>query len=171
MKMPRRIYPPLAPSLDIFGLPRLSLLGEACESAQERQRRIAKVADGVTASFHAAVSHLGEEQARKLFAKVVRRPARGPGKDLAPDRDVRLLKAYDEANGESIAAIAKRIVASYGIELGNTAKAVATQIRKLRDDRIERDRAAAREARRSRMSMHGEPPSLLSAAIATPRKE
>jgi hypothetical protein len=166
MKMPRRpFYPPVALPLDIFGLHQLSLLGEACESETEKQKRIATVEKGVVAAFKAAVGHLGEEAARRLFARVVRRPKRGQGKILAPDRDARSLKEHDAAirNGETVAALARRLRAD-GIELGNTAGAIETQIRKLVKERKKRERAAAFEARRWRMAVRNEPPTLLSAA-------
>lgn len=168
MKMPTRpYYPPLEPRPDIFGLHHLTILGQACESDQERQERIVKVEQGVLAAFKAAVSHLGEDQARRLFAKAARRPKRGRGKILAADRDHRLLAAYDEAvvrNGETVAALSQRL-RNEGIELGNTAGAIATQIRKLVTERKQRARAAAFEARRWRMAMRNEPPTLLGAAI------
>jgi hypothetical protein len=166
MKMPRRpFYPPVALPPDIFDLHQLSLLGEACESEAEKQRRIATAEKGVVAALKAAVGHLGEEAARRLFARVVRRPKRGLGKMLAPDRDARLLKEYDAAvrNGEPVAALARRLRAG-GIELGNTADAIETQIRKLVKARKKREHSAAFEARRWRMAMRNEPPTLLSAA-------
>jgi hypothetical protein len=83
---------------------------------------------------------------------------------IAPDRDARLLKEYDTAapKGESVAALAIRLHAAVGIELGNTPGAVETQIRKLLKERKQRERMAAFEARRWRMAMRGEPPGLLS---------
>jgi len=169
MKMPTRpFHPPLEPRPDILGLHHLTILGQACESDEQRQQRIAKVEQGVIAAFKAAVSHLGEDQARKLFAKAARRPKRGRGKILAADRDHRLLTAYDEAvvkNGETVAVLSRRL-RNEGIELGNTASAIATQIRKLVKERKERARAAAFEARRWRMAMRNEPPTILGAAIA-----
>jgi hypothetical protein len=98
------------PRPDIFGLHHMTLIHRACETPAERARLEAKVEAGVIKAFTAAIHHLGEDEARALFAKVQRRPKRGPGRALAPDRDVRLLRAYDEAaEGESIAAIARRL--------------------------------------------------------------
>ena len=57
------------------------------ESDAERQKRFAKVEAGVIAAFKAAVHHLGEDAARELFNRVLRRPKRGRGKVLAADRD------------------------------------------------------------------------------------
>ena len=169
MKMPTRpFYPPLESRPDIFGLHHLTILGQACESDEQRQQRIAKVQHGVIAAFKAAVSHLGEDQARKLFAKAARKPKRGRGKTLAADRDHRLLAAYDEAvvkNGETVAVLSRRL-RNEGIELGNTASAIATQIRELVKERKERAGAAAFEARRWRMAMRNAPPTILGAAIA-----
>jgi len=131
MKMPRRpFYPPVALPPDIFGLHDLSLL---CESEADTKKRIATVEEGVIAAFKAAVRHLGEEEARRLFKRVMRRPKRGQGKVFAPDRDARLLEECDAAvpEGETVAALAKRLHAAAGIELGNTAGAIETQIRKL----------------------------------------
>jgi hypothetical protein len=164
MKMPRRTFFPIykQPN-DILGLQHLTLMGEACETDSERQRRIAKVEAGVADAFKAAVHHLGEDEARQLFSRVMRRPKRGRGKTLAPDRDACLLKAYDEAvaNGESIASVAKRLHGE-GHELGATEGAIAAQIRKLRDERKQRARAAAVQSRWWRMATRNEPPTLLS---------
>jgi hypothetical protein len=77
MKMPSRPYfPPTEPVRDIFGLTRLSLLCEGLESDAERASRVATVEKGVQDAFQAAIDHLGEQEARKLFAKVTRRPKR-----------------------------------------------------------------------------------------------
>jgi hypothetical protein len=83
------------------------------------------------------------------------------GKMLAPDRDARLLQEYDAAlrNGETTAALARRLRAE-GRELGDSAGAIQTQIRKLVKGREKRQREAAFEARRWRMAMRNEPPSL-----------
>jgi hypothetical protein len=107
MKMARRPFYPVALTPDIFGLPHLGVL--AFESEVETRKRTATVEKGVEAAFKAAVEHLGEAGARRLFARVLRRPKRGQGKMLAPDRDARLLKEFDAAasKGESIAALAK----------------------------------------------------------------
>jgi hypothetical protein len=167
MKMPRHpFFPHVAPRPDIFGLRQLTLAGGG-ESAADRQKRVATIEAGVVAAFKAAVGHLGEDEARRLFARVVRRPKRGPGKMLAPDRNYRLLTAYDTAvqNGESIPALARRLRAGDGgIELGNTVDAIEAQIRKLLKKRKERDHAAAVQARRWRMAMRNEPPTLASGA-------
>jgi hypothetical protein len=150
---------------DIFGLHH-PLLAAGCESDAERQQRFAKVEAGVIAAFKAAVHHLGEDAARELFNRVLRRPKRGRGKALAADRDARLLKAYDAApEGESIASIARRLRAE-GKELGNTAVAIATQIRKLVAERKKSERRARVEARRWRMAMRNEPPTLAAGGIA-----
>jgi hypothetical protein len=141
-------------------------LEAACESDAQRHQRIAKVEAGILALFKAAVHHLGENHARELFKQVLRRPKRGRGKALAADRDARLLKAYDAApESESIASIARRLRAE-GKQLGNTAAAIATQIRKLVDERKERERRGRVEARRWRMATRNDPPTLLSGAIA-----
>jgi len=100
---------------------------------------------------------------------VLQRPNRGRGKSLADDRDTLLLKTYDEAPGESIASIARRLRAQ-GTHLGNTTAAIATQIRKLVKEREERQRRARVEARRWRMATRNEPPSFLSSAISSRKK-
>jgi hypothetical protein len=168
MKMPSRPFYPVALPPDIFGLQHPSLLGQAFESQAETRSRIATVEKGVEAAFKAAVGHLGEEEARQLFARVLRRPKRGPGKMLAPDRDTRLLNEYDEAaqTGDSVAALARRLRAATGTELGNTEGAIATQIWKLVRERKKRLRAASFEARRWRMATRGEQPGLLSVAAS-----
>jgi hypothetical protein len=112
----------------------------------------------------AAVQHLGDDGARALFVKVLRRTKRGLGKTLAPDRDARLLHAYDEAaHGESIASIARRL-RKEGPELGHTEGAIAAQIRKLVVARKERDHRARVETRRWQMALRNEPPTLLGMA-------
>ncbi len=166
MKMPTRPwFPPMEARPDIFGLHHVTILAAACESDAERKERMAKVEAGVVAAFKAAVHHLGEDQARQLFRRVLQRPKRGQGKAHVPDRDARLLKAYDEAvqTGESIAALARRLRAE-GTELGNTAPAIQTHIRKLVKQRKQRVRAAAFEARRWRMATRNDPPTLASGA-------
>jgi hypothetical protein len=162
MKMPRRPFYPAALPPDIFGLRHPGLL--SFESEADTRKRIAAVEKGIEAAFKAAIDHLGEEEARRLFARVLRRPKRGQGKVLAPDRDARLLKEYDAAalKGESVPALARRLHAAVGIELGNTPGAIETQIRKLLKERKQRERVAAFEERRWRMAMRGEPPGLLS---------
>jgi hypothetical protein len=162
MKMPRRPFYPVALPPDIFGLLHPGFL--SLESEVETRKRIVTVEKGVEAAFKAAIEHLGEEEARRLFARVLRHPKRGQGKMFAPDRDARLLKEYDAAapKGESVAALARRIHAAVGRALGNTPGAIATQIRKLLKERKQRERAAAFEARRWRMATRGEQPGLLS---------
>ena len=157
MKMPQRPwYPPTKPQLDIFGLQALSLFGEACESAAEKQKRIAKVEKGVAATFTAAVRQLGEDAARDLFGRVIRRPKRGRGKALAPHREWRLLKEYDaRPKGDSVAALAKRLRAE-SMELGATQDAIEFAIREAVKSRKEREHAAAVDARRWRMATRGE---------------
>jgi hypothetical protein len=76
-----------------------------------------------------------------------------------------LLQEYDASiqTGESMAALARRLRAG-GRELGDTAGAIQTQIRKLVKERKKRQSDAAFEARRCRMAMRNEPPSLFSLA-------
>jgi hypothetical protein len=170
MKMPKRPwYPNVQPRPDIFGLHHVTLLGTACETPAERQKRVEKVEAGVKAAFKAAVHHLGADAARKLFVKATHRPMRGRGAGLAPDRDARLLHAYDSApEGESINSIARRL-RSQGTELGNTVGAIAKQIRKLVEERKKREYRARVEARRWRMAMRHEPPTLLEQAVSAAR--
>jgi hypothetical protein len=160
MKMPRRPFFPgtLKPRPDIFGLHHLTILGAACECEADRKKRFATVEAGVLAAFKAAMSHLGEDQARVLFQRVLRRPKRGNSKTVAPNRDAILMKARDAAveNGESVAALSKRLHATYGIKLGNSAQAIQTQIRKLVRERDTRDREAKKQARFWRMATRGE---------------
>jgi hypothetical protein len=171
MKMPGRPwYPPMKPRPDIFGLHPITFIGLASETPTQRAQREAKVEAGVTVAFAAANRHLGEDRARALFAKVLRRRKRGPGRALAPDRDFHLLRAYDQAaEGESIAAIARRL-RKEGRELGHTEGAIAAQIRKLVAARKERDYRARVDARRWRMALRNEPPTLLEMALSGSRQ-
>jgi hypothetical protein len=164
MKMPHHPFYPSSQSPDIFGLGYPSILGQAGEAPADTQKRIAMVEAGVIAAFEAAIRHLGDEEARRLFSRVVRRPRRGRGKMLDPHRDIRLLREYDTATGkgETVAALARRLHAQ-GRGLGATAEAVGAQIRKLVKERKKREDAGRVQARRWRMAMRGET-SLLSAA-------
>jgi hypothetical protein len=107
------------------------MLGAACESDADRGKRFAKVEAGINAAFEAAVHHIGDERARQLFQKVLRRPNR------------RLLAAHDEAveKGETVASVARRIRAT-GIKLGNTSAAIAAHIRRLVRARKQRERCS-----------------------------
>jgi hypothetical protein len=170
LKMPTRPwYPPMEPLKDIFGLHHVTILGAVCESAVERQRRVTRVKAGVLEAFRAASHHLGEEVARELFKQVLRRPKRGVGKSIAADRDAILLAAFDAAPGESIASIARKLHAKRQ-RLGNTPAAIAAQIRKLVQERNEREYRRRVEARRWRMATRNEPPSLISSAVAARKK-
>jgi hypothetical protein len=88
MKMPRRPFFPitLKPRPDIFGLHHVTLLEAARESEAERKKRYTAVETGTVAAFKAAMSHSGEDRARKLFQQVLRSPMRGTSKSVAPDR-------------------------------------------------------------------------------------
>lgn len=162
MRMPRRPFYPVALPPDLFGLHPLPSL---FETDDERRKRVAIVTQGVADAFKAAVRHLGEDEARRLFTQATRRRKRGQNKTFAPDRDARLLAEHDAAQqtGEPIAAVARRLRAE-GTKLGDTAGAIAAQIRKLVRQREKRERAAAIEARRWRMATRGGTPGLLSAA-------
>jgi hypothetical protein len=81
-----------------------------------------------------------------------------------------LLRAYDQAaEGESIAAIARRL-RKEGRELGHTEGAIAAQIRKLVAAREERDYRARVDARRWRMALRNEPPTLVEMALSGSRQ-
>jgi hypothetical protein len=157
MKMPQRPwYPPISPQLDIFGLQTPTILGEACESPSEKQKRIEKVKKGVADAFTAAARQLGEDAARDLFKRIMRRSKRGRGKTLAPHREWRLLKEYDaRPKGVSVAALAKRLRAE-GMDLGATQDAIEFAIRQAVKSRKQREHAAAVESRRWRMATRGE---------------
>jgi hypothetical protein len=157
MKMPQRpFYFPTTPQLDIFGLQTPTILGTACEKAPEKQKRIATVEEGVANAFRAAVRHLGDEEARDLFKRVIRRPKRGRGKTLAAHREWRLLQEYDaRPKGGSVAALAKRLRAE-SMELGATQDAIEFAIGKAVKSRKQREHAAAVDARRWRMATRGE---------------
>jgi hypothetical protein len=160
MKMPHRPFFPGSIELrpDIFGLHHLSLLAQAGESEDTKQKRAATVEAGVLAAFKAVAAHLGEVEARQLFKRILRRPKRGTGKMLAQDRDARLLKEYDAVaqRGESIAALARRLHAANSLKLGNTPGAIAAQIRKLVSERKTREHEAKKQARFWRMATRGE---------------
>jgi hypothetical protein len=161
MKMPRHRpwFPPIRSRPDIFGLRHVTLAEGVCDD-EELRRRFAKVEAGVKAAFAAAVNHLGEDAARELFNRVLRRPKRGRGKAHARDRDHRLLKAYDAGSGrESVASIARRLHKE-DKTLGSTPGAVATQMRQLIAEREEREHRARVQARFWRMATRNEPPTL-----------
>lgn len=161
MKLPPRPFFPGRLPVDIFGLePLPSLL----ETDEERRKRIEIVEKGCAAAFNAAVRHLGEDGARQLFGKVMRKSKRGQGKALAPGRDTELLREHDAAalSGESIRALAKRLHGEKWRKLGSTPAAIEAQLRKLLKERKARERAAAVDARRWRMATRDEAPTLLS---------
>ena len=134
--------------LDCFGL-RPPLIAE---SEDDTRSRVALVKKGVADAFAAAVRHLGDEEARELFASVARRQKRGKGKSLASDRDTQLLAAVESAQrvGETIPALAKRLHVERNRELGNSPQAIETQIRKLLKERSAKKRTAKLEAQRWR---------------------
>lgn len=164
MKMPgRRSFPGmLKPRPDIFGLHHLTILGAACETEADRKKRTATVEAGVLAAFKAAMMHLGEDEARDLFQRVLRRPRRGNSKTVDPNRDAILIKAHETAveNGENVAALARRLHAMHGVRLGNSPQAIETQIRKLVREQDKRDHEAKKKARYWRMATRGEPKTL-----------
>lgn len=165
MKMPSHpIFPSINPQADIFGLPYLTVLEEACESEKERQRRIDTIERIVGETFKAAVTQLGENDARDTFRRVLRRPKRGLGTALDQNRDVVLLAAHAEAKAGGIKTteLARRLFKTHGKTLGNTAKAIETQIRKVVKEQRKRDQLAARCHRYQRMATRNIPPSLLS---------
>jgi hypothetical protein len=69
---PPLLPPPVALPPDIFGLLHHGTL--SLESEAETRKRIVTVEKGVEAAFKAAIEHLGEEEARRLFARVLRHP-------------------------------------------------------------------------------------------------
>lgn len=159
MKMPRRPFFPgiNKPRQDIFGLRHVTLIQEACESDADKQKRKDTIEKGVLAAFKAATAHLGEAEARQIFKRALRRPKRGSGKMHAIDRNSRLLGEHDaNAGGESIAALAKRLHATNGQQLGNTPGAIQFQIRKLVSGRKKREHEAKKQARFWRMATRGE---------------
>lgn len=139
---------PVRQMLDCFGL-RPPLIAE---SEDDTRSRVALVKKGVADAFAAAVRHLGDEEARELFASVARRRKRGKGKSLASDRDTQLLAALESAQriGETIPALAKRLHVERKRELGNSPEAIETQIRKLLKERSAKKRTAELEAQRWR---------------------
>ncbi len=155
MKMPRRPFFPgiIKPRPDIFGLYHVTLLQGACESDADKQKRKDSIEKGVLAAFKAAVAHLGEAEAREVFRRALRRPKRGTGKMHAADRDTRLLREHDaKAEGESVAALAKRLHAANGQQLSNTPGAIQAQIRKLVSERKSHEHEAKKQARLWRMA-------------------
>jgi hypothetical protein len=85
VKMPGRRFFPFPRNLppDIFGLKRLTALGEVCLTEDERQARRATIRDHLKRAFKNACRQLGEDDARSLFGEVMRKPKRGVMKTLA----------------------------------------------------------------------------------------
>ena len=97
MEMPRRaFFPGTSKPRPAFGLYQLTIIAQACEQA-DKQKRATAVENGVLTAFRAGVAHLGEDEAKKLVLRVLRRSKRGQGKAHAADRDARLLREYDAA--------------------------------------------------------------------------
>lgn len=141
MKLP----PSPCPPLDHFGLPDYSLL----ETEDARRRRIIAVKKMVRNAFKGAVTHLGEEEARILFARAARPKKRGRGQNatFAIDRDLQLLQECQGAKqaNESILALAKRLHEDRTNDFGNTVAGVERCIRRLlrkksRSDAAEKER-------------------------------
>jgi hypothetical protein len=88
---------PNFPKTDEFGLRWVSVLAEAAEPADEQEQRLRLVRRFAFRAYRAVCRHLGEEEARRLFAGFIspspreRRP-RGPH-DARRDRE--LLAEYD----------------------------------------------------------------------------
>jgi hypothetical protein len=135
--------PPLVPvplpSVDRFGLriPRglLDLLTGTDRDA---------VGKLVTEVFAAAALRLGEEEARRLFKKLSRRPrrGRGPNKNHRPDRDTKLLDVYDQAvlsGGLTIPELSTILHDRWKSQFGATPLAIEKQIRRLIETRKRRD--------------------------------
>jgi len=80
-----------------LGLYQLTNIAQACGSKADKQKRATAVENGVLTAFRAGVAHLGEDEAKKLVLRVLRRSKRGQGKAHAAYRDARLLREYDAA--------------------------------------------------------------------------
>lgn len=163
MKMPMaRYFPPLnLPEFDRFGLP--NRWGGFLELEDRRKDRIAAVEKLVADVFNRAAMHLGEEEARRLFARAAPRRKRGKRKSHVPDRDAQLLLAYDTAalKGETIVSIARRLHADRRGEFGASIGAIERQIHKLLKEQKQRNHAAAVQNRVCRMANRHMPPGLL----------
>jgi hypothetical protein len=142
MRRPNRTQfpPPSFRDHDEFGLPVLSLLGEACETPEERTKRVRRVRRATFHFYRRIVEHLGEEEAAKLMASFGRRrEGREPG-STNPRRDRELLAYYwasfEKAGSEAERAalprkVAEEVFQAHGVRLGNSADAIEKRLRRL----------------------------------------
>jgi hypothetical protein len=96
---PGFILPPAPRETEQFALPIVpSLLAQACESLDQREKRLKAVRRETARFFRAVASHLGEEKAGEFLQGFLSRP-RGPGHPAGstdPELDQELLVAYRE---------------------------------------------------------------------------
>jgi hypothetical protein len=133
-----QLTPPV-PKTDEFGLPLRSLLAQVIfEPADEREQRLRLVRRFAFRAYRAVCRHLGEEQARKLFAGFISPPLRdkrprGPhdarrARELAEEHGRLAAKATTSAER---AKLPRRVAKSRVRGFENTAEADEKLLRRL----------------------------------------
>jgi hypothetical protein len=162
--LPLPPYPPNDPrwnERDQFGLLIIppTLLGE---STEEKRARIATVEGLARDLFNTAVTHLGRDEARRLFTDVAKERW-VKGKQPNHDRNRRLLQMYDAAVRESSPPDIKSIPGTLGKKLHaedrdfqhSQPPSIAKQIRVLVKERDRREKAMAEAYRQVDASLLG----------------
>jgi hypothetical protein len=179
--MRRPMWPKLTPTVsktDEFGLPLTSLLSEALEPADEREKRLRIVRRFALRAYRAVCLHLGEDGARQLFNSLASpAPVRRGRKRGSMDsrRDDELLARYNAAVSElaseaDVKSLPMRLAmilydASRKSEapgkLGNSAQAIEKHIRRLLDRRSRLENLERARAQRLREALPPSKPTLL----------
>jgi hypothetical protein len=132
---------------DLFGL---GTPGSLVETEERKRRRIVVLKLLAADLFEVAVAHLGQSQAKKLFAAVTKRARGRPKGPSAPNRDRLLLKEYDAETARhpqqkvKLRALAGRLYERHKAKLGNSPAAIEKHLRKLVDSRKLHDAALER---------------------------
>jgi hypothetical protein len=151
------------PANDEFGLPALSLLGEAYETPETRTKRVRFVRRAAFRFYRRIVDNLGEDAAARLF-KCFSKGVKGrPSGSADPTRDGELWAAYqaflkltrEEDQGALPRLLADSLYEERGRYFGNSAAAIEKRLRRLikqQQDRRGRIKAAKKgvEAARRR---------------------
>ena len=150
MHKPKRVpfvgLPFPLPTADEFGLPLLSLLAEACETSEERTKRVRLVRRAAFRFYRRIVEHLGEETAARLFEYFSKRGKGRPSGSANPARDGELWTTYQarlKMTREVDQAALPRILAASlheerGRYFGNSAAAIEKRLRRLMNQQEDR---------------------------------
>ncbi len=176
--MRRSKWPPLIPppfrDAEQFDLPLTSVLSQACETPKQREARLRVVRRSAFRFYQAVCSHLGQQDAKKLFDGFTSKPVRtgAPSGPKDQERDRELLAKYDGFVAKnamaSPAAVAQWLFKkpNQGTRFGSSPGAVERHIRRLLHQRIRRRALEEAQWRRQMANRPELEPSLLSKARA-----